>query len=107
MKAALMWTIIDFPAYAILSGWSTAGHMACPYCMDDSDAFTLQKSGKQSWFDNHRKFLLATYPYRHNLTTFKKNKLPNKLQNNLSILVERSSVRFVFKPKALENLLNQ
>ncbi|XP_073121689.1 uncharacterized protein [Henckelia pumila] len=57
MRAALMWTISDFPAYAMLSGWSTAGKQACPYCMSDSEAFTLVHSGKTSWFDNHRKFL--------------------------------------------------
>ncbi|CAA0819152.1 Unknown protein, partial [Striga hermonthica] len=44
MRAALMWTISDFPAYSMLSGWSTAGRLACPYCMEDSDAFTLSKS---------------------------------------------------------------
>ena len=30
MRAALMWTVSDFPAYAMLSGWSTAGKLACP-----------------------------------------------------------------------------
>ncbi|XP_057990575.1 uncharacterized protein LOC131172956 [Hevea brasiliensis] len=53
MRVALLWTISDFPAYSMLSGWSTAGKTACPYCRDDSDAFTLTKGGKQSWFDNH------------------------------------------------------
>ena len=57
MKAALMWTITDFLAYSMLSGWSTAGKLAFPYCMEDSDAFSLTKGGKTSWFDNHRKFL--------------------------------------------------
>ncbi|XP_016468630.1 uncharacterized protein LOC107791134 [Nicotiana tabacum] len=33
MRAALMWTINDFPAYGMLSGWSTHGHLACPCCM--------------------------------------------------------------------------
>ena len=32
MRVALMWTVSDFPAYAMLSGWSTAGKLACPYC---------------------------------------------------------------------------
>lgn len=31
MRAALMWTINDFPAYGMLSGWSTHGLLACPY----------------------------------------------------------------------------
>ena len=38
-----------FPAYSMLSGWSTVGRLACPCCMDKSDAFTLKFSGKQSW----------------------------------------------------------
>ncbi|RDY03277.1 hypothetical protein CR513_13154, partial [Mucuna pruriens] len=27
MKAALMWTINDFPAYGMLSGWTTVGRL--------------------------------------------------------------------------------
>ncbi|XP_049374826.1 uncharacterized protein LOC125839892 [Solanum verrucosum] len=60
MQVALMWTISDFPAYSMLSGWSTAGKLACPYCMKDSDAFSLSNGRKVSWFDNHRKFLPIT-----------------------------------------------
>lgn len=30
IKAVLMWTINDFPAYANLSGYSTKGEKACP-----------------------------------------------------------------------------
>ncbi|NAW06103.1 hypothetical protein FGF99_24590, partial [Salmonella sp. gx-f8] len=30
LRAALMWTINDFPAYVNLSGWSTKGRYACP-----------------------------------------------------------------------------
>ena len=43
LRAALMWTISDFPAYSMLSGWGTAGKYACPDCMEDSDAFSLTK----------------------------------------------------------------
>ena len=28
--AALLWTISDFPAYTMLSNWSTSGKLACP-----------------------------------------------------------------------------
>jgi len=31
MRAALKWTINDFSAYGMLSGWSTYGKLACPY----------------------------------------------------------------------------
>lgn len=30
LHITLMWTINDFPAYGILSGWSTKGKLACP-----------------------------------------------------------------------------
>ncbi|XP_039119063.1 uncharacterized protein LOC120255272 [Dioscorea cayenensis subsp. rotundata] len=51
MRAALMWTISDFPAYSMLSGWSTTGKLACPYCMEDSYAFILTKDGRnKKWF---------------------------------------------------------
>ncbi|XP_019256400.1 PREDICTED: uncharacterized protein LOC109234800 [Nicotiana attenuata] len=75
MQAALMWTISDFPAYSMLSRWGTAGRLACPYCMENTDAFTLTKGGKQSWFDNHRKFLPLDHPYRNNRNSFRKNKV--------------------------------
>jgi hypothetical protein len=29
MRAALMWTINDFPAYGMVSGWSMHGKLAC------------------------------------------------------------------------------
>ncbi|KAK6115444.1 hypothetical protein DH2020_007713 [Rehmannia glutinosa] len=74
MRVALMWTISDFPAYSMLSGWSTAGRLACPYCMDKSDAFTLRCSGKQLWFDNHRKFLPTDHIYRKDMHTFRREK---------------------------------
>ncbi|XP_055962306.1 uncharacterized protein LOC130015687 [Mercurialis annua] len=72
LKAALMWTINDFPAYSMLSGWSTSGKRACPHYMEETDAITLPKSGKQSWFDFHRKFLPPEHSYRNNTTDFKK-----------------------------------
>ena len=46
MKAALMWTINDFSAYGMVSGWSTHGKLACPYCMQNNKAFTLTNRGK-------------------------------------------------------------
>ncbi|XP_021621499.1 uncharacterized protein LOC110621531 [Manihot esculenta] len=43
MHAALLWTISDFHAYSMLSEWSTAGRTACPYCMENTNAFTLKR----------------------------------------------------------------
>jgi len=39
MKVALMWTINDFPAYGMLSGWSTSGRLACPHYMNNLMSF--------------------------------------------------------------------
>lgn len=39
MKAVLMWTISDFPAYSMLSGWTIHGRLSCQYCMEDTDFF--------------------------------------------------------------------
>ena len=74
MRVALLWTISDFLAYSMLSGWSTAGKLACPYCMENFDAFSLSKGGKTSWFDNHRKFLLMEHPFQRNKKAFRKGK---------------------------------
>ncbi|KAL0285591.1 UNVERIFIED_CONTAM: hypothetical protein Sangu_2772700 [Sesamum angustifolium] len=41
IRAALMWTVNDLPAYGMASGWSTTGVMGCPVCMDDTRAFHL------------------------------------------------------------------
>ena len=51
MKATLMWTISNFPAYEILSSWSTHGELACPYCMKNTKSFQLEHGHKPCWFD--------------------------------------------------------
>ncbi|XP_016436464.1 uncharacterized protein LOC107762612 [Nicotiana tabacum] len=74
LRAALMWTINDFPAYGILSGWMTAGKLACPYCMKNTKAFTLKHGGKNSWFDCHRQFLPVDHEFRGMRNAFGINK---------------------------------
>ncbi|XP_049410700.1 uncharacterized protein LOC125873917 [Solanum stenotomum] len=74
MRATLMWTINDFLAYGMLSGWMTAGKLACPYCMEDTKSFTLKHGRKNSWFDCHRRFLPPDHEFRRKKYAFKKNK---------------------------------
>ncbi|WVZ21047.1 hypothetical protein V8G54_008369 [Vigna mungo] len=66
LRAVLMWTINDFPAYGMLSGWSTHGKLACPHCMEHTKAFRLYHGRKNSWFDSHR---------RRNRNAFKKGEV--------------------------------
>ncbi|XP_073131499.1 uncharacterized protein [Henckelia pumila] len=98
MRASLLWTVSDFPAYSMLSGWSIAGKLVCPYCMENSDAFTLPKGGKTSWFDNHRKFLPIDHSFRRNIKWFKKNhqvkKPPPHIKYGDEILEEIESFGF-------------
>jgi len=70
MRAALMWTINDFPAYEMVSGWSTHGKLACPYCMENNKAFTLINRGKASFFDCHCHLLPPNHRYRKNKKDF-------------------------------------
>ncbi|XP_072079067.1 uncharacterized protein [Arachis hypogaea] len=75
MRAALLWTINDFPAYGMLSGWMIAGRLACPYCMERTKAFQLKNGGKPSWFDCHRQFLPDNHMFRRNKDAFYKNRI--------------------------------
>ncbi|KAL9676868.1 hypothetical protein QQ045_005089 [Rhodiola kirilowii] len=54
LRATLMWTVSDFPAYAMLSGWSTQGKLGCPYYMEDTKQFVLKNGRKVSYFGCHR-----------------------------------------------------
>ena len=91
-----MWIINDFPAYSMMSGWSTVGKTTCPHCMDDSDSFRLPLSRKHSWFDNHRKFLPLDHPYRRNINDFWKGMRVRKVfqgvQSGHDILQELSNI---------------
>nr|GEV27796.1 hypothetical protein [Tanacetum cinerariifolium] len=77
LKAALMWTINDFPAYGMLSGWSTHGRLSSPYCMEKSKAFHLKHGRKTSFFDCHRQFLPKDHPFRRNKDSFTKGRVEN------------------------------
>ena len=69
MRAALMWTISDFPAYAMLSGWSTKGKFACPCCNYGTNSRYLKHSRKMCYMD-HRVFLPMDHPWRSNKRSF-------------------------------------
>jgi hypothetical protein len=49
LHALLLWTMNDFPAYAILSGWSTKGKFACPYCHKDAEYLWLKFGSKHCY----------------------------------------------------------
>ncbi|WMV56116.1 hypothetical protein MTR67_049501 [Solanum verrucosum] len=69
MRAALMWTISDFPALAMLSGWSTKGKLACPTCNYDTCSQYLKHSRKMCYL-GHRAFLPPDHPFRRDKKSF-------------------------------------
>ncbi|XP_019224668.1 PREDICTED: uncharacterized protein LOC109206305 [Nicotiana attenuata] len=64
MRAALMWTINDFPAYGTLSGWCTYGRFACPSCNINTQSRRL-RHGRKFCYMGHRRFLKSGHKYRN------------------------------------------
>lgn len=64
-----MWTINDFLAYRIVSGWRTHGKLAYPYCVENNKAFTLMNGGKTI------RFLPSHNQYRKNIRDFLESKV--------------------------------
>ncbi|XP_056689286.1 uncharacterized protein [Spinacia oleracea] len=69
MHAALMSTVSDFPAYAMLSGWSTKGRKSCPCCHYDTQSRWLDYSRKFCYRET-RIFLDPAHPWRHDKRNF-------------------------------------
>ncbi|XP_078152644.1 uncharacterized protein LOC144547837 [Carex rostrata] len=74
MKATLLWTVSDYPAYEMLCGWGTKGKLACYYCQGATKAFQLEHGGKPCWFDCHRCMLPMDHPFRRDKTNFIKGR---------------------------------
>ncbi|CAA7052795.1 unnamed protein product [Microthlaspi erraticum] len=69
MRAALMWTISDFPGFGNLSGWNTYTGLACPSCNYDATELRLQH-GKKNCFMGHRRFLGSDHKFRYDKQHF-------------------------------------
>ena len=76
LRAVLLWTINDFPAYGMLSGWSTKGKFACPYCNKDTDYLWLKYGSKHCYMGN-RRFLPKGHKWHRNKVSFN-NKVENR-----------------------------
>jgi hypothetical protein len=64
-----LWTINDFPAYAMLSGWSMKGKFACPYCHKDTEYMWLKYGSKHCYIGHHR-FLPMNHRWCKNKISF-------------------------------------
>ncbi|KAI5323709.1 hypothetical protein L3X38_032781 [Prunus dulcis] len=68
--AADMWTVNDFPSYAMVSGWSTKGYMACPVCKED---VTSGWHGGKVCYLGHRRWLPWDHEWREKYKEFNGN----------------------------------
>ncbi|CAN6704146.1 unnamed protein product [Malus baccata var. baccata] len=102
MKAVVLWTISDFPAYGMLSGWSTHGYKACPHCMHDKESIYLPASRKICYM-GHRQFLEDNHRFRRQTTAFngrREHRSAPRQWTGLQCLEELCTLRFTFgKPK--------
>ena len=67
MRAAVLWTISDFPGLGMLAGSSTCGYKACPVCLDDVSA--KHECGRMV-YDGHRKWLPPDHPWQSDAQAF-------------------------------------
>ncbi|KAJ0949660.1 hypothetical protein HanRHA438_Chr01g0041051 [Helianthus annuus] len=65
MRAALLWTINDYPARSSLSGWSGQGYKACATCNEDTPSCPINN---KIAFVGHRRFLRRQHKLRQDLS---------------------------------------
>ncbi|XP_043721065.1 uncharacterized protein LOC122668585 [Telopea speciosissima] len=96
LKACLLWTINDFPTYAVLSGWSTKGALACPCCNCETSSRWL-KYGRKHCYLGHRRFLPQDHRFRRDKRNFDGHEeyglQPKPLSGN-NILEQLQGVQF-------------
>jgi hypothetical protein len=45
LRVVYLWSVHDFKAYSIFSGWSCNGLLTCPICMKETSCFCLKFGG--------------------------------------------------------------
>jgi hypothetical protein len=78
LRAAYLWSIHDFLAYGIFSGWCIHGNLTCPICSKDTCCFRLNFEKKICFFNCHRCFLPPDHTFRLQRNAFKKDTVVKK-----------------------------
>ncbi|XP_028122444.1 uncharacterized protein LOC114319615 [Camellia sinensis] len=84
MRAALMWTIHDWPAFGDISEWRTKGHYSCYTCNDEPYFQSLK--GKTA-YTNHRCYLPQNHHERRKSKAY--NGKHEKRKKSLELPVEK------------------
>jgi hypothetical protein len=72
MHVWYQYSMHDFLAYGIFSGWCVHGKMPCPVCKASLRFTYLNKGRKFSSFDKHRQFLDDNHEFRRDIKHFTK-----------------------------------
>ena len=64
LRAVLMWTLHDFPAYGLLSGLTTAGFKGCPVCGPHTTSRRSKILRKNVYCNCHRRYLPPDHYFR-------------------------------------------
>lgn len=70
LKAVLLWTMQDFPAYGAVSGQSVCGYKACPVCGPYTTSRRSVPLKKTVYGCCHRRWLPLDLPLRHDADNF-------------------------------------
>lgn len=70
MKAILLWTMHDFPAYGVVAGCVTKGYRGCPICGPGTISRRSLALHKNVYDDQYRRFLPCGHPWRMARTEF-------------------------------------
>ena len=101
LKAILLWTINDFPAYGNLAGVTTKGEFACPVCGPETKSKWLQLANK-TVYTCHRVFLPQNHPFRSKHKWFdgtKERRRRPKIFNGLAVVRALHGFKNVFGKK--------
>ncbi|XP_057514743.1 uncharacterized protein LOC130796406 [Actinidia eriantha] len=84
MRATLLWTIHDWPAFGDISGWRTKGHYSCYTCNDEPYFESLRS---KTAYINHRCYLPESHPERRKRVAY--NGKQEKRKRSLELPVEK------------------
>jgi hypothetical protein len=70
LRAALMWTLHDFPAYGLISGLTTKGFKACPVCGPYTKSRRSKVLRKNVYCNCHRRYLREDHYFRGAVDAF-------------------------------------
>ena len=69
LRAAVLWTINDYPALGTLSGCPNSGYRGCTVCGEQTHCIRLPESSKQC-YAGHRRYLPYDHPFRKQKKAF-------------------------------------